>query len=118
MWALVGELPAHTALWAAPARLPGGPSQRRIRRGRRRQLRSRCQLALHQPLPAIAEPVSELGWGLAEGRYVLVRTQILLCLFSSGFSLRNNPWVGALRVHHLWPYGGTDQPYDVPRDHR
>lgn len=80
MWALVGELPAHTALWAAPARLPGGPSQRRIRRGRRRQLRSRCQLALHQPLPAVAEPVSELGWGLAEGRYVLVRAQILLSL--------------------------------------
>ena len=77
MRALVGELPAHAALWAAPAPLPGGPSQRRVRRSRRRQLRSRCQLAVHQPASVAAEPVSELGWGLAEGRYVLVGAQIL-----------------------------------------
>ena len=117
MWALVGELPAHTALWATPARLPGGPSQRRIRRGRRRQLRSRCQLALHQPLPAAAEPVSELGWGLAEGRYVLVRTQILLCCLIAALACETTLGGRAAR-YQLWPEGGTDQPYDAPRDHR
>lgn len=70
MWTQTGELPV---LWPA-----SGPGQRvrsdsRPCLKRRRQLRAQCQLVAPAEYPiSRSGKTGELGWGLADGKYLLV----------------------------------------------
>lgn len=94
MWVLASELPV---LW--PVRPQTGRPGQRVYQTRRRQLRAFCQLvAAPQSPPSDAASASELGWGRADGRYVLVRAAPwLLGVAAAGRAAARATYYSALR---------------------